>query len=51
MLITNIDGKEMGKVIEIWKQPSKDDPELWAEGLFEIKFYEAEESEKYEIER
>lgn len=50
MLITNIDGKEMGKVIEIWKQPSKDDPKLWAEGLFEVKFYEAEESEKYEIE-
>ena len=51
MFITNIDGKEMDKLAEISKQPSKDDPRLWAEGMFELKFSKDDGSEEYQTER
>ena len=51
MFITNIDGKEMAKVAEISKQPSKDDPRLWADGMFELKFSIDAGSEEYQTER
>ena len=47
MFITNVNGKEMGKVAEILTQPSKDDPRLWAEGMFEM----IDGSEEYKSER
>ena len=51
MFITNVNGKEMGKVAEISKQPSKDDPRLWAEGMFELMFSKNDGSEEYQSER